>query len=139
MTVTKLYTNEIISSRATMEGHLEYSTDKVIYEANRDSHLLQLLKIGKISFWRENVTLGLLCNNAQMGQDGKVLGFPTDGALLSAALQTNIDDLRKSTKRYHSFFLTLKIFFSEWKKFLLTLKRNLWEFAVKQQKDFYIM
>jgi P-type E1-E2 ATPase len=47
MTVTKIYTTGIITSNTTMEGHLEYSNEEnVIYEANRDKHLLQLLKIG---------------------------------------------------------------------------------------------
>ena len=34
-----------------------------------------------------------------MAADGKVLGYPTDGALLSAAINSGMDDLRKTYNR----------------------------------------
>jgi len=89
MTVTKFYTSCIVStSSANLEGHLEFMNDKNCrFEPKHDFQLMQLLKVG------------LLCNNAQQTYDGSILGNPTEGALLSAALHSGYDDIRKKYTR----------------------------------------
>jgi Ca2+-transporting ATPase len=88
MTVTKVYTTFTITTATNGEGKLEFFNESGIrFEPKHDFHVMALFKIG------------ILCNNAQISFDGQATGFPTEGALLNAALATGMEDIRKTTKR----------------------------------------
>jgi Ca2+-transporting ATPase len=45
------------------------------------------------------MSLGMLCNNAHVSFDGTVTGNPTEQALLNAALQSGMSDIRDKYTR----------------------------------------
>jgi len=83
MTVRKLYTDafiEVTGSGYIPDGEF-YRNGKKIDPA-ADKHLKELLRVG------------VLCNNSHLEHDGewKVIGDPTEGALLVAAKKANLDE-----------------------------------------------
>ncbi len=83
MTVRKIFTDAIIE--VTGSGYIpegEFRRDGLKIKPSQDAHLSELLKIG------------MLCNNSFLESDGewRILGDPTEGALLVAAKKANIGE-----------------------------------------------
>jgi Ca2+-transporting ATPase len=83
MTVRKIYTDAIIE--VTGSGYIpegEFRRDGAKMKPLQDAHLAELLKIG------------MLCNNSFLESDGgwRIIGDPTEGALLVAAKKANISE-----------------------------------------------
>ncbi len=83
MTVRKIFTDAVIE--VTGSGYVpegEFFKDGMKIEPLQDAHLAELLKIG------------MLCNNSSLESDGgwRVVGDPTEGALLAVAKKANISE-----------------------------------------------
>ncbi len=83
MTVQKIYTDTVIE--VTGSGYLpegEFYKDDVKIDSLQDAHLKQLLIVG------------MLCNNSHLEHNGewRIIGDPTEGALLVAAKKANINE-----------------------------------------------
>eukprot|EP01119_Soliformovum_irregulare_P019906 TRINITY_DN6393_c0_g1_i1.p1 TRINITY_DN6393_c0_g1~~TRINITY_DN6393_c0_g1_i1.p1 ORF type:complete len:782 (-),score=220.72 TRINITY_DN6393_c0_g1_i1:265-2541(-) len=90
MTASKFYTSCIITaSHAGHDSHrMEFANDNGCrFEPKHDQHLMQLLRIG------------VLCNNAHFVTDGSFTGNPTEQALLGAAVQAGMTDIRQDHRR----------------------------------------
>ncbi|HLB72299.1 MAG TPA: HAD-IC family P-type ATPase [Candidatus Methanoperedens sp.] len=86
MTVKKIYTDaviEITGSGYVPEGEFYREREKI--DTSRDAHLVELLKIGT------------MCNNSYLENNGgwRIIGDPTEGALLVAAKKAGIDERYK--------------------------------------------
>ncbi|RMF91081.1 MAG: calcium-transporting P-type ATPase, PMR1-type [Methanobacteriota archaeon] len=87
MTVRKIYTSEIIEVTGVgydVEG--DFLKDGQRIDPEKDRHLMKLLETG------------LLCNNSQLSEKG-LIGQPTEGALLTAALKAGLEDKRGELER----------------------------------------
>lgn len=83
MTVRKIFTDSVIE--VTGSGYIpqgEFRRGGVKLQPLQDAHLVELLKIG------------MLCNNSFLESDGgwRIIGDPTEGALLVAAKKANISE-----------------------------------------------
>jgi Ca2+-transporting ATPase len=84
MTVRSIFTTDMIDVTGDGYGARgDFYRRGIKIEAKEDPHLQELLKTA------------LLCNNAQISPtEGRVLGQPTEAALLVAAAKGGVDDLR---------------------------------------------
>ncbi len=83
MTVQRLFTDAVIE--VTGSGYIpegEFIRDGAAVQPSQDVHLSELLKIG------------MMCNNSYLEHDGgwRIVGDPTEGALLVAAKKAGIDE-----------------------------------------------
>jgi Ca2+-transporting ATPase len=87
MTIKNIYTTDSIEVTGIgyeVEGEFLKGGKKI--DPQKNAHLLEVLKVG------------LLCNDAQLNDD-VLIGQPTEGALLTAALKAGLEDLRTKMKR----------------------------------------
>jgi len=86
MTVRKIYTTRVIDvTGAGYEAKGVFRAGGELVDPLRDAHLRQLLRAG------------MLCNNSHI--NSRLIGQPTEGALLIAAYKAGLEDERKALER----------------------------------------